>query len=63
MDGREKRFKQGSGTDCHYGPQSQNPDLLPHVFEQLWHLEELLKNAENCDKIKRQTRGQSDCEL
>jgi len=35
VSGRKKKFNQESGTDRHYGPQSQKSDLAPDVFEQL----------------------------
>ncbi|XP_067216539.1 uncharacterized protein [Linepithema humile] len=63
--GMPKKFKGESGTDRYYGPQSQKPDLSSHVFEQLRqnHLEKLLENAKNWQKIELDTRNQSKSEL
>ncbi|XP_067216432.1 uncharacterized protein [Linepithema humile] len=65
VHGREKKFKREPGTDCHYGPQSEKPDLPSDVYQQLEenHIEKLVENAENRKKIERETRGQSECEL
>lgn len=62
---RPKKFKAESGTDCHYGPQSQKPDLPSHILEQLRknHLEKLSENAQNWQQIEFDTRSQSKSEL
>ncbi|KMQ89298.1 hypothetical protein RF55_11082 [Lasius niger] len=64
VNGRQK-CKRKSGTDCHYGPQSQKPDLLPDIFEQLRqnHLEKLFENGKNWRQIERNTIEQSDSDL
>jgi len=64
-DGRSKKFKREAGTDRYYGPQSQKPDLPPDVYKQLEinHIEKLSENAENREKIERETRDQNECEL
>lgn len=64
-DGRPRKFKREPGTDCYYGPQSQKPDLPPDVYEQLKanHLEKLLENGRNWEKIECDTRGQNESEL
>ncbi|XP_072766253.1 uncharacterized protein [Anoplolepis gracilipes] len=64
-DGRSKKFKREAGTDRHYGPQSQKPDLSSDVYKQLEinHIEKLSENAENREKIERKTRDQNECEL
>jgi hypothetical protein len=65
IDGRRKKSKEEQGTDCHYGPQSQRPDLPSDVLKQLEynHMEKLVENAENRQVIEQETRGQSQCEL
>ncbi|XP_077260812.1 uncharacterized protein LOC143896691 [Temnothorax americanus] len=65
IHGKPKKFKQGSGTDRYYGPQSQKPDLPADVYQQFEqnHKQKLLDNAENRDKIEQETRGQNECEL
>jgi len=35
IDRRQKKLKRESGSDRHYGPQSQKSDLPDHIFEQL----------------------------
>ncbi|XP_029178453.1 putative nuclease HARBI1 [Nylanderia fulva] len=62
---KRQKCKRKSGTDCHYGPQSQKPDLLPEVFEQLRqnHLEKLFKNGKNWRQIERNTIKQSNSDL
>ncbi|XP_072750547.1 uncharacterized protein [Anoplolepis gracilipes] len=64
-DGRLNKFKQVAGTDRHYGPQSQKPDLPSDVYKQLEinHIEKLSENAENREKIERETKDQNKCEL
>ena len=65
IQGMPKKFKRESGTDRHYGPQSQKPDLAPDVIEQLRqnHLEKLFENAKNWQQIELDTRNQSESEL
>jgi len=65
IQGRQKKRKEESGTDRHYGPQSQKPDLPSHVLEQLRqnHFDKLLENAKNWQKIEMNTRNQSESEL
>ena len=65
IQGRHKIYKKQSGTDRHYGPQSQKPDLSFDKYEQLKlrHLQKLLENAENRQKIESDTRDQGESEL
>lgn len=65
MDGRQRKFKREPGTDRYYGPQSQKPDLPPDVYEQLRqnHMEKLLENGRDCERIEYDTRGQVESEL
>jgi len=65
VEGRQKKVKQEMGTDRHYGPQSQRPDLPLHIFEQLKidHIDRLLESSKNWQKIEYETRGQNECEL
>ena len=65
IQGRHKIYKKQSGTDRHYGPQSQKPDLSSDKYEQLKlrHLQKLLENAENRQKIESDTRDQGESEL
>jgi len=62
IDGRKKKLKKESGTDCYYGPQS--PDLLDDVFEQFRkkHIEKLLENGKNWKQIEWDTTEQSESE-
>jgi len=59
---KQKKLKRESGTDRHYGPQSQKPD---HVFEQFRqnHIEKLSENGRNWKQIKRKTTNQNESEL
>jgi hypothetical protein len=65
INGRKGKFNRESGTDRHYGPQSQKPDLPDHVFEQLRknQLDKLLDNGKNWKQIEQDTRGQSESGL
>ncbi|XP_036150394.1 uncharacterized protein LOC118648181 isoform X2 [Monomorium pharaonis] len=64
-DGRKRKWKQESKTDCHYGPQSQKPDLPDDVFEQFRekHIEKLTENAKKWKQIERDTIEQSESEI
>jgi len=46
IEGRRKKVKQDVGTESHYGPQSQKPDLAPEIFEILKknHMDRLLRS-------------------
>lgn len=65
IDGKPKKFKREPGTDRHYGPHSQKPDLPDDVFEQLRqnHVEKLFENGKNWKQIERETTDQSESEL
>ncbi|KAL6418944.1 hypothetical protein ACFW04_014155 [Cataglyphis niger] len=62
---KTKKFKREPGADRYYGPQSQKPDLSSDKILQLQqnHLQKLLKNAINWQKIEFGTRKQSESEL
>lgn len=62
---KPKKVKPKAGTDCHYGPQSQKPDLPSDTFEQLKrnHLQKLSENGKNWKQIERETIGQNESEL
>ncbi|KAL6417133.1 hypothetical protein ACFW04_012961 [Cataglyphis niger] len=62
---RQKKFKREPGADRYYGPQSQKPDLSSDKIQQLQqnHLQKLLENAINWQKIEFDTRKQSESEL
>ena len=54
-----------SGTDRHYGPKSEKPDLPDDVFEKFRqkHVEKLSEDKKNWKQIERNTTEQSDSEL
>lgn len=53
MSGKKTKLKIKAGTDKHYGPQSQRPDLSQEVFEKLRenHLNKLFEHGENWEQI------------
>lgn len=63
IEGKRKKLKAERGTDCHYGPQSQEPDFADHVIEHLKKekIDQLLENARNKKQIERETIKQSEC--
>jgi len=65
INGNQKKLKRESGTDRHYDPQSQKPNLPDDVLEQFRqnYVEKLLENGRNWENIERDTRDQSESEL
>ncbi|KAL6416802.1 hypothetical protein ACFW04_014828 [Cataglyphis niger] len=62
---RQKKFKREPGANRYYGPKSQKPDLSSDKIQQLQqnHLQKLLENAINWQKIEFDTRKQNESEL
>lgn len=64
LNGRANNHRFHLGTDKHYGPQSEKPDLSVEDFERLrkHKLEKLNENARNWEEIELKTRSQNDSE-